>query len=174
MRHGWAVLLWGVQGLAAVAASGCASSGLRFSGTPQKPWTTPSRVTLVDSPPPAHTRLGNVSADCTPLDDDEPLDDVRLSDLSCSRQLLVAALKDRAAATGGNFLVETSCDEGTVSDRLSCRGEVWGPETGERVAPLPIELPVNSDPRAAAAPGAPPLGSVDDAWEVAISFVPLG
>ena len=174
MRHGSAVLLLGVQGLVAVAASGCASSGLRFSGVTQKPWTIPSHVSLVDRPPPAHTRLGSVTADCTPLADGEPLVEVRLSDLSCSRQLLVAALKDRAAAAGGNFLVGAACDEGTVSDRLSCRGEVWAPEEGDRLAPMAIELAVNVDPLGPAAPGAPPLGSVDDAWEVAVNFAPLG
>lgn len=171
MHHGWVA----VAGLGAAGLLACGASGVTFSGKTQPRVIDSARVQVGDRPPAGQRPLGRLAAECTPVRAEERLDGVRLSDLSCSRDFLMAALKERAAGVGGAFLIEPRCGARGKSETaaLSCSAEVWGPAGGAALAP-PAEAPraLNVDPLAPAVPGAPPLGRVAEAWRVRVDFWP--
>ena len=156
----------------AVLAIGCAGAGASYSGTARAPAVAPAGVTFSEVGPEPLEHIGQVDAACERVEAGSELDGVKLSDLGCSRELLVAALQDRAALVGGTVLVNTSCAGSERS--LECGAEVWGPAEGARPggAPVPTaRLPVNVD-ALVAAPGLPPRGFVSDAWRVRVEAWP--
>lgn len=171
MRHRWVA----VVGLAPAGFLACGASGVTFSGKRQAPVVDTVQVGLGDRAPAGQRRLGRLAAECTPVDAGEGLDGVRLSDLSCSRAFLMAALKERAASVGGTFLAELQCvARGKSADAaLRCSADVFGPVDVESFVAPAAKLPaVNVDPRAPAASGAPPLGLVHEAWRIRVDFWP--
>lgn len=171
MLHRWVA----ITGLFAGGLVGCGAGGVSFSGKGQPRVVDSAQIGVGDRAPAGQRRLGRLAADCTPLEAAEGLDGARLSDLTCSRSLLMAALKERAAAAGGVFLIEPRCvARGKSRDAaLRCSAEVWGPvEIGSFVSPTEAPRAVNVDPRAPAVPGAPPLGRVAEAWRVRVDFWP--
>jgi hypothetical protein len=162
-------------GLGAVGLLACGAGGVSFSGKGQPRVVETAQVGVGDRAPAGQRRLGRLAADCTPVEAGEGLEGARLSDLTCSRAFLMAALKERAAAAGGAFLVEPRCvATGKSPDAaLRCSAEVWGPvEVAGFVPPTEARRAVNVDPRAPAVPGAPPLGRVAEAWRVRVDFWP--
>lgn len=171
MLHRWVAAF----GLSAGGLLACGAGGVTFSGKGQPQVVETAQVGVGDRAPAGQRRLGRLMADCSPVEAAEGLDGARLSDLTCSRAFLMAALKERAAAAGGAFLVEPRCvARNKAPDApLRCSAEVWGPVEVARFVP-PTEAPraVNVDPRAPAVPGAPPLGLVAEAWRVRVDFWP--
>ncbi len=175
MRRRWL----SVAGLLAVPLLGCGPSGFSFSGTSQPPVVGPASVASVERAPDGQRRLGELKVECTRVDVRAGLDGARLSDVSCSRVLLLAMLSEGAAKVGGSFLVAPHCTPGLAAGEqelegtLRCKAESWGPaDVAHFEAPAARALPVNVDPRAPAAPGAPTLGSVEEAWRVRVDFWP--
>lgn len=171
MLHRWVAAL----GLGAGGLLACGAGGVSFSGKGQPRVVDTAQVGVGDRAPAGQRRLGRLMADCAPVDAAEGLDGARASDLTCSRSFLMAALKERAAAAGGAFLVEPRCvTRGKSPDApLRCSADVWGPvEVADFVPPRKAPRPVNVDPRAPAVPGAPPLGRVAEAWRVRVDFWP--
>lgn len=177
MLHRWVAFAGlGAAGLGLLA---CGAGGVYFSGKGQPPRVEPAQVASGDRAPAGQRRLGQLTVDCSPVDAAEGLDGAWLSDVSCSQALLLAALKERAASEGGTFLLDPRCSgEGgsgssSPSATVRCSAELWGPVDGAAFNTPPVpERPVNVDPRGPAAPGAPPLGSVAEAWRVRIDFWP--
>jgi hypothetical protein len=169
-----------VVSLGLVGLLGCGAGGVRYSGQSQARVLAPAGVASVDQAPAGQRRLGQVSAECRRLAAGERWERVRLSELSCSNAFLLAALKQAAARAGGTFLVQPGCDARTADvaasgGRLACAAEVWGPAVAAKLdaAPAPLPLPVNVDPRAPAAPGAPELDVVGEAWDVFVEYAPV-
>jgi hypothetical protein len=153
---------------------GCGSGALRFSGTERPPLVAPAQVTSGDRAPPRHQHVGKVTAGCTPLDRDDAIDGTRLSDLSCSPQLLLAALRDGAARAGGVFLKAPRCTGVPPSPgrSISCSAEVWRPENPEHYAAQPLPAALGWDPQGPAAPGAPAQNALQEAWRVRVDYWP--
>jgi len=96
---------------------GCQSSGgVAFHGQSRSPLSAASVTELLTIPPGAR-RLGRVSASCASLDLSREFRAAKLIDLDCSHMRLLRALRDVAAARGGNVLTDLSCDGG---ERLRC------------------------------------------------------
>lgn len=170
------VTLWaraGGLGLGAFLV-GCGAGGLHFAGQGQAVVVGPAQVLAGDRAPAAHRRLGNVSAECRPLDASDGVAGARLSDLSCSTQLLLGALRDAAAQAGGDFLLQPHCSgvPARPGKTLACAAEAWAPNDPAHFSRPPLQPAVNEDPEGPVAAGAPAAGSVADAWRVHVDFWP--
>jgi hypothetical protein len=174
MRCNWvAGVVWG-----AVGVCGCSASGVHFAGSRQAGVVSAAQIDSAERAPSELKRLGKLSVECHPGDPADPFDSLRLSDLSCSRELLQAALRQAAADAGGSFLTLPECRQSREGagkssrvSRRSCDATVYGPADPKKFrAPEPQPLPVNVDPLAAVAPGAPGLGSALDAWRIELDF----
>jgi hypothetical protein len=163
----WAILA------TSLAVPACAANGVSYSGASRPRVAHPLQLESGDHGPNGQERLGRLSAACTHIDVSDGLDSARSSDVSCSNEFLLAALRDRAAAAGGTTLVGTSCDPEVDQGQrnLECSAEVWGPSDPKHAA-IAEPLPVNVDPRGPAAPLAPGYGRVGEAWRVLIDYWP--
>jgi hypothetical protein len=167
-------------GWVACALSGCAAGGAHFSGSAEPKLMTPAQLASGEHAPAGQRRLGRTSAECSPVAGDAAFESARLSDLACSVPLLRAALREAAAEAGGSFFTEPECRarqsyvaEAVRVSWVGCESEVWAPKDHARfVAPELAPRPINVDPLAPAAPGAPALGSVQEAWRVVVTFSP--
>ena len=136
--------------------------------------------------PAAHRIIGRVNAVCDQTSrpfvgvglfgSADEVDTQRYSDLACSRQLLNAALREQAAFSGGQGLVDVHCakrevieDDGVSISRLRCVADVA--RAGPDAPPLPASQRASESLRfEPAAPGAPLLGQVWQSWNVLVSF----
>ncbi|HOU93099.1 MAG TPA: hypothetical protein PLU22_18730, partial [Polyangiaceae bacterium] len=91
---------------------GCGSAlrgGVTFDGRTAPAVVEPDEITELATLPATHRRLGTASAACTL---EEPFGAVQgawLSDVDCREGRLRAALRERAAAAGGEALVGVEC-----------------------------------------------------------------
>jgi hypothetical protein len=88
--------------------------------------------------------------------------------------LLRAAVRERAANSGGTFLVDAECDpEGDVlppaTRRASCSADVFGPREPPAADATP---PTLAEPAWPAAVLAPPFRDVDEAWRALVDYWP--
>lgn len=161
-------------GATALVLAGCMASGAQFSGTRQPARVSAAGLQLGEQAPRGLEQLGGVSAECTPLAPDAEIDDVRYSDLSCSRALLDLALRETAADAGGSFMTTPSCEEEHSGERVSWRGcdaDVWAPAGEAPAGPVPqVDPAFSRADAAAAAAGVPRLGSVHEAWRITLDF----
>lgn len=168
MQRGWFL------GATALVLAGCMASGAQFSGTREPPRVSAAGLQLGERAPRGLEQLGDVRAECSPLAPDAEIDDVRYSDLSCSRALLDLALREAAADAGGSFLTLPQCEEKHSGERLSwvgCDAEVWASQSAAPAGPVPRVDPAFSPAdAAAAAAGVPHLGSVHEAWLITLDF----
>jgi hypothetical protein len=169
-RSFWAIL---APSLAVVA---CAANGVSYSGPTRPRVAHPLQLESGDRGPAGAERLGGLSAACTRIDVSGGLDSARSSDVSCSNEFLLAAIRDRAAAAGGTALVDPACDpefdHGKPERHLACSAEVWGPKDPKQ--PVAVDpLPLNVDPHGPAAALAPGYGAVGEAWRVLIDYWPV-
>ena len=90
---------------------GCASGAPYFSGRAQEPIVEPSAVETADVAPDQARHLGNVMAECwrTDLSRVPEPRRFRYSDLLCDRDLLLEAMRHKAAEVGGTLLVDANC-----------------------------------------------------------------
>ena len=174
MRCNWvAGVVWGTVGVC-----GCSASGVHFAGSRQEGVVSAAQIDSAARPPSELKRLGKLSVECHPGDPADQLDSLRLSDLSCSRELLQAALREAAAEAGGSFLTLPECRQSHEAagkssrvTRHACDAVVYGPADPKAFrAPEPQPLAVNVDPLAAVAPGAPGAGSALEAWRIELDF----
>jgi len=155
MRGNWSV----AGGLLALA--GCmASGGVQFAGSRQPAVATADGVEVGLRPPDGARRLGRARVECTPIESDQGVVGVRLSDLSCSVNFLRSALLEGAADAGGSFLQVPECREERNATRVTwigCDADVWGV----------------AGAKAQAAPAlSAPFASARDAWNISIDFWP--
>jgi hypothetical protein len=157
-------------------ASACAGSGTgaRFSGSTDTPIAAPWEIGEDSVVPEGYTVLGKVSATCTLREGRRTIERELLSDVDCSEARLVRALRERAAETGGQLLVDRQCSSRTVRESASgrellvrCSAEVARAETLELAPPKakdaiwpPERVALLDEP------------SAEDAWRIRISFTP--
>jgi hypothetical protein len=164
-RSFWAILIGTLPAIA------CGSSAVHYSGESRTPHVDPGALAASDAAPPGHHQLGEVSAECSRVDAADGLDGARSSDVACSPELLLAALRERAGRAGGAVLVNPGCEpEDAASARhLECTAEVWVPSAPAKPGPPEPWAEVAPPP---AAPFNPALGAVEDFWRVEIDYWP--
>jgi len=167
-------------GWVAWALSGCAAGGVHFAGTAEPRLMAPAQLASGEQIPNGQRRLGRASVECNPIATEAPFTSARFSDLACSVPLLQAALREAAAEAGASFFTNPECRArqsytgGALRvSWVGCESDFSAP--GDRahfVAPESAPRPINVDPLAPAAPGAPALGAVEETWRVVIDFSP--
>jgi hypothetical protein len=166
--------------LAALTASlavfaGCGSSALRYSGDQRHALLDAHHLGSGDTAPAGLRRLGHVAAGCKLADARAGLDSVPLSDVGCGAPLLSTAVRQRAAAAGGTFLVDLRCEpRGSLApgDRASCSADVWGPRDPAEFRDTPEALAQTTDPGGQGATLPPAHGSLVEAWRVLVDYWP--
>jgi hypothetical protein len=117
-RRDWALVC---AALLFVSACGRASADpARFTGKYGVGSTEPAAVTEHRNKPLGHATLGHVKAQCRVDEGVRSLRDAWLADVDCSEDLLVAALREKAASVGGHAIVGRECRRDEQS-----RGELW-------------------------------------------------
>lgn len=177
--------LAGLCALAAIAMAGCGVARPNYAGS-SEPAVGVERVAVWSELPAAHRIIGHANAVCDQTSrpfvgvglfgSARDVDTQRYSDLACSRELLVAALREQAALSGGQGIVAVQCgkrdvieDDGVSISRLRCVADV-ARATSEAATPLAAERASASLRFEPAAPGAPLLGRVWQSWNVLVSF----
>jgi hypothetical protein len=160
------VLLGGIVGCGRAAAEPALYTGR--VGTDARDAT---RVTTEPSVPAGYVILGDVASRCRADDGVVALDDESLADVDCSDELLLAALREKAASVGGAALVGLRCvvmpeSRGDLLDSEihSCSAAVAAPVTNARGPAGP-------------SPGkrtefVPPYTSPNEAFRVSVTLVP--
>jgi hypothetical protein len=152
--------------------AGCGSSALRYSGEQRRALLDAQRLGSGDMAPDGLRRLGHVAAGCRLVEAGAGLDGVPASDVGCSTALLSAAVRERAAAAGGTFLVDLRCaprEPLAAGDRASCSADVWGPRDAVEFERAPEQQALNADQ---VVPLAPAQGSLVEAWRVLVDYWP--
>jgi hypothetical protein len=148
-----------------LAAFACGASGVSYSGETRTPRVEPQALATSDGAPPGHVLLGEVQASCSRVEAAAGLDGEHPGDVACSRDLLLAALRERASRVGGTLLVDIGCEPDDASaDDVECEAEVWAPSAppGQEAAALPAVL----------GPVTPAFGVVEDFWRVELDYWP--
>jgi hypothetical protein len=120
---------WVALGLAVVGCGGRFDPA-HFEGSREARRTEPEALIVVANRASDLEALGGVHASCTLQPGFRPLDGEVLSDLDCSTERLIVALRESAAGAGGEALVGLHCDArrlGSTSretHRVSCAAEV--------------------------------------------------
>jgi hypothetical protein len=162
--------------LLVLVLSGCgraAGEPARFTGHLGKAMVEPGRVRQAPSRPPGYEALGTVSARCRADEGVVALRDEPLADVDCSESLMVAALREKAAAVGGELLVGLAC---TASEEP--RGELLRSVLHRCVAKVAARAVTGGPSRGV--PGvdvtiapALPFSSVEQAYDVKVTVVPV-
>src|SRR5450432_2383334 len=127
--------------------------------------------------------LGTVHASCSLQPGFRRLDGETLSDLDCSTERLVFALRESAASAGGEALVGLHCSSrrlGTMSretHRVSCGAEVARFSGGSFASQRPLAVP-RSVPLGRPAPSASEVKRIDEpdaalAFRISLEFEPM-
>jgi hypothetical protein len=153
-------------------ASACAGSGVgaRFSGSTDTPVAAPWEIGDDAVVPEGYTVLGKVNASCTLREGRRTIERERLSDVDCSEARLVRALRERAAETGGQLLIDRQCSSRAVREselHVRCSAQVARAETLD-LAPPKAKDAIWSPERVALLDEP----SAEDAWRIRISFTP--
>lgn len=163
--------------LVLLAAAGCgraAGEPARFIGHTGSATVEAGAVREAPNRPPGFEPLGSVSARCRADEGAVSLHDAPLSDVDCSKGLLVAALREKAASVGGELLVGLACTESeqprgellrsvlhTCSAKVASRVVAEGPLRG-----VPLAAETVAPPRL-------PFATVAEAYEVSVTVVPV-
>jgi len=124
--------------------------------------------------------LGTVHDRCTLKPGFRRLDGEALSDLDCSNERLLFALRESAASAGGEALLGAHCSarpSGTSgANELSCAAEVARYRSGASAKPRPLSAP-RSLPQGRPAPSASDVTRIDEpeaslAFRISLKFEP--
>ena len=169
----------GALGLALLLAA-CSSSsgpGARYSGSTEARVAAPWQLGEEAVTPDGYAVIGEVTASCNLSEGRRTIERERLIDVDCSEARLMRALRDRAAAAGGELLIDRRCASQVVSEsaagrrlHVRCSAEVARAEAGELGSghAAPAEGPGPSPERAAVLDDPHP----EDAWRIRIDFTP--
>ncbi len=144
-----------------LTVAGCQSSARSaadFDGRLEPPLAEARAIETIATLPAGYERLGRVAAHCQPASVTVRWQGEWLSDVDCSLERLQSVLKERAAAVGGEVLVDLHCGSRPVrstSSDLVCRADV-----GRRVA--------------ARARSWRPENDASEAWLIRVDFTPTG
>lgn len=120
--------------------------------------------------PMTHRQLGVVVATCT-LTPFDSAQGARLADLDCRESRLRAAVRERAAAAGGELLVGLDCSSQPLGAkgvdhrrRMTCRADVARARPARRTATRGVEVAAERERTRAAA--------ATEAWSIRVDFTP--
>ena len=180
----WSVLSFG--GALALAASltacGAAFDPAHFEGAREARRAEPEALVELTTRSSALEALGTVHASCTLQPGFRRLDGETLSDVDCSPERLVFALRESAASAGGEALVGLRCSArrlGTTSretHRMTCGAEVARFSGGSVASQRPLAVP-RSVPVGQPAPSASEVKRIDEpeaalAFRISLEFEP--
>jgi len=172
---GWTASGWGkasrgqLLAILLLGASTGACAGARhpaaYRGATEEPRLQPQEVGEAPVTPAGYALLGRVRAECTFTEGRATIEDEWLSDVDCTSWRLTEALREEAAAKGGELLVGRSCLVARRTGRkavLRCRAGVARRET-EQASPA-------VDPTWASLRADDP--SAVEAWRIRVDFEP--
>lgn len=136
-----------------------------FEGSAAPALVGGSQVREVEAVPRGYDAIGTVSASCESTERDHAFRDQPLSNVDCSEALLVAGLREQAAAAGGELLAARRCTVQHVGAGLAvrCSADVARP-TDDTLARRPL--------RAGRCDTAPDQPQASEAWRVLVDFTP--
>ena len=162
----------------------CAPSvrhAVSYSGAAHEPRVSAAELVSVATAPEGYELTGELLAECEAWRHGSPVDQQWLVDLDCTERRLRGALREKAAAVGGQLLVRERCQSmpraagssREAGGRLRCRAQVARLDAGERSAE-PLSLPRLDRSQALAASPAQ-AASLDDptgaqAWRIRVSY----
>jgi hypothetical protein len=154
------------------ATSGCGRAAAKpalYTGRVERPVVVAAEVNVEPAVPEASLLVGDVVARCRADQGVVALHHELLADVDCSDELLIAALRQKAASVGGAALVGLRCtaveeshDGALDSELRSCSAAVAAPEKRGG------ELPLGPSPLGFASPYDDP----DEAFSVKVTLVP--
>jgi hypothetical protein len=154
------------------ALSGCgraAAAPALYTGRVEPRVRSAAQVTIEPAVPETALLVGDVVARCRADEGIVALDHESLADVDCSDALLVASLRERAAAVGGAALVGLRCTtteesrDGALDSKLrSCSASVAAARKRSEEAPGHAESPAF----------VPPYYDPDEAFAVRVTLVP--
>lgn len=180
------VVVLGVA-LATAVAPGCgepALPGVRFQGRTLPALVAPERVREVSVRPAGYQVLGSAAVECRLTASKKTLSGARLSDVDCSEHRLRQALREQAAAVGGEILTDVECvthryRRGTEERlRASCAADVARP--GRAIlARRPLVPEQGAGASAIRGADRDEAGSAEgvaaaEAWRIRVDFTPSG
>lgn len=162
----------------ALLLSGCGGlrSAVQFDGSRQEPAVSAAQVAEDEALPLGYEALGLAEASCglrAPLGE---VSDEWLSQIDCSEDLLVRALRERAAEIGAELIVARTCTSRDSSvdasiARYECRATFARPDAELR-ARRAAGTAGPAAGRAAAYPADEPPAT--ESWRIRVSFDPAG
>lgn len=99
-----------------VVACGGPSEPAHFSGHASAPIAKAEDIRELPARPAGYITLGTVTSSCRASDPASEIEHQWLKDVACSEALLVSALRETAAAVGGEILVHRQCTAGRDKD----------------------------------------------------------
>ncbi len=151
--------------LAALALPACGfGTPAHFEGSAAPALVGAARVREVEAVPRGYDAIGTVVAGCESAPGRGALHDAKLSDVDCSEELLVTALREQAAAAGGELLAQRRCTVQGVGSSLAvrCSADVARP-SDETLARRPLQ---------AGGMGSAPDQPASGTWRVLVDFTP--
>jgi hypothetical protein len=157
--------------LIAVSCAARPRDAVHFDGRARPSFVSPGMVRQVEALPSGYDSLGKVAAGCRATEGQTRIDGAWLCDVDCNSARLVGALRERAAAVGGDLLIGLRCGSQVHKDALrqvdvSCSAEVGRPGYA-----LMEERPMASETEKPAQEEASPT-RFSDAWRIRVDFTP--
>lgn len=184
-RPGTAKLRGSLLGVAALTSmTACAGrfDPANFEGTREPRRAEPEALLELSARTSELSTLGTVHATCSLRPGFRRLDHEALSDLDCSNERLLFALRESAASAGGEALLGARCSSRPLgantptSFQLTCAAEVARFRTGASANPGPLRAP-RSLAQGRPAPSASDVKRIDEpdaslAFRIALNFEP--
>jgi hypothetical protein len=179
-RSSWSVATLGAT--VALSACGARFDPAHFEGSREARRAEPEALLEFAARSSELEALGTVHASCTLRPGFRRLEGEALSDLDCSTERLVFALRESAAEAGGEALIGVHCNArrlGTTSretHRVSCGAEVARFSAGSAASRRPLAVP-RANPVGRPAPSAAEVRRIDEpdaglAFRIALDFEP--
>jgi hypothetical protein len=169
---------------AAILATACGGSfdPAHFQGTREARRAEPEALLELGARTSELETLGTVHDSCTLTPGFRRLEHVRLSDLDCSSERLLFALRESAASAGGEALLGAHCSSRHLgaaepeTDELYCSAEVARFRNGAWASSRPLSAPRSIAP-ARPAPSAGDVKRIDEpdaslAFRISLKFEP--
>jgi hypothetical protein len=178
-RRQW---LFGVAALSAMTACAGRFDPANFQGTREARRAEPEALLELSARTSELETLGTVRDSCVLRPGFRRLDHETLSDLDCSHERLLLALRESAASAGGEALLGAHCSSRALvatspgASELSCAAEVARFRRGPSANPKPMTPPRSHAP-GRPAPSASEVKRIDEpdaslAFRIALNFQP--
>lgn len=174
-----------LSAVALLALMGACAPSVRhavsYSGAKHEPSVSAAALVSVATAPAGYELTGELLTECEAWTDGSSVDQQWLVDLDCTERRLRGALREKAAAVGGQLLVRERCrsmpraagSSRAAGGRLRCGAQVARLDASERAAE-PLSAP-SVDPLRALAATSAEAAWLDDptgaqAWRIRVSY----